>query len=170
MFGTRGRHEGQVYKMRKYFIVLYLSLFLSPWGITSCLASSPAASAIPSPSPIETKPIEKVLTTYVRAFKKADFSLLKESCTIDYLESFGGKKRLEPILKQLQPQYKDASLTGLKFYAKSPSEIFTSFQIIGPKGLIDEMKDKWMLLKKDFKGKWKIDALLHDFNPEEGEK
>ena len=153
--------------MKKKLTLILVALSLS--GLETH-ASTPSGS----PSMQDRKAIEQTLTDYLKAFATNDFKLLEESCTSPFIKNNGGEAHLKKALTELKTKYQNASYSHLKFHQnntqKNRGEIFVNFDIQGPNLLPQEKSGNWFRLKKLKNGKWKIAAIITDFDPTESQQ
>lgn len=115
-----------------------------------------AASSGPSVAP---KPIQSLVSHYVQAFENGDLKNLKRVTTLRFIEEAGGENNLREALRSKAPP---RALKKVR-WIEGAKHIYVGFELAG------EVGETWMSVKKDSKGNYLIDEILHDFDPTEGQ-
>ncbi len=103
--------------------------------------------------------VEKIFSSYIKAFGENDFKLLESVAT----EKFIKEGDLKNSLKDLKDDYEKASVTNIIINADESTKVkkVCSFQVEKGQKIIHSNNQVWFTLIVDPKAKrWKIDSLF----------
>lgn len=113
--------------------------------------------------------VNRTLETYVRALSTADTNLLSLVFTSNYLRDHGGLDGWARRLAEEKEKNRNLTLgtVTIERHASKTSTVFVQFTLSGGDGKAEALDDSgvWWALTQEAAGNWKVDEVLHDFDP-----
>lgn len=133
-----------------------MKLVLTFFSFLTIALAEPAPKLVDAP-----KPIQNLVSNYVAAFDHGDLAALKKVTTLKFIETAGGPRRLGESLKAIKGKTQSVAKNVSWITLNGNTYAHFTLRTDADEGEV------WLRLKKDAKGKYLVDEVLHDFDPTE---